>query len=404
MKEIQQWKKELKYIKCISSCALLFALMMIVVQICEIHFPKSFHIFLNTYADSASINSVSMTLGLTGVLFSWLLQIIQDQECSQPMSTLYEYILPQYVLQILVFIIAIILCIGFSGSKADNPLNLLIAIISFIAALAGLINMWFLCWIFLFSRDRRRLVAFSYMSEKLEKKTDKVDFMEIVTCLEQWGEEIPRCLGSNEEEQARNFFSSMWKNRPANNAPLEMEYDRACHQIMRTLVRSSSEHKRGKVPLHMLMAEQDAQARVYFLCLYTISLLECFPEEYMEHSPWANNRYTYVWHYLMEPSLNAVKSKEKRCSFETERYYVYCAIVAVLYSIERDNNASAIKCLKGAYGSVNSLKPEEAEHYYVDIWRIICSISGFDGDEQTEIMLGKYYHVLVHNMVKPINT
>ena len=55
------------------------------------------------------LKDIAMTVGLTGVLFAWLLQIIGEQTCSIPTDELFQYEFHGYIWQIFLFIQATII-------------------------------------------------------------------------------------------------------------------------------------------------------------------------------------------------------------------------------------------------------------------------------------------------------
>lgn len=405
MKTIQKQQVWMNAIFLVSFCTLVVALVLTVVQFglqlfhCDISAKKIQ--FLMEYYSASSVKNIAMTVGLTGILFTWLLQIIENAECSQPMSVLYDFVFRKYDCQIVVFIISMLMCIGFSSSECFTPWDLLISFFSFLAVLAGMINMWILCKIFLFSKNRRRMVAFQYLTKMIEEEAsaDRSSSKKMAY-LEQWGKEIPSCLKENEINYVVSFFQHMGRERQLKDHAASGICYRHSHLIMRNIVRATQPHQREILPLYILSAGLSEEEYIYILSLYVISLYELFPKERREHSNWEGDLYKYIWHYLLEIPLDTIE--RERNKKETYRYYVYCSLVAVLYVLDRRINIAAIKQLKETYANTDPLKLNDASKYLETMKQTILFISGKEEDCQTWTTIQRYYQVLLNDLIKPM--
>lgn len=142
------------------------------------------------------LKDVSMTVGLTGVLFAWLLQIIGDQTCGIQMDELFSFEFPGYTWQMFLFIQATIVCIFTCSCKGPGRL---LAPIAFSNMLCGIVNMWLMCMAFLFSTSKRRDIAFCRLKDKLSKNWNMDD-------LSLWARELNTCVARGEKEHIQTFF------------------------------------------------------------------------------------------------------------------------------------------------------------------------------------------------------
>lgn len=142
------------------------------------------------------LKDVAMTVGLTGVLFAWLLQIIGEQTCGIPMDELFHFEFHGYTKQMVFFIQATMVCIYTCSCK---DIGRLLAPISFLNMLCGIVNMWLMCIVFLFSTDKRRDSAFCCLKSKLPAVWNADD-------LTPWTQELDACLTRGEKEHIETYF------------------------------------------------------------------------------------------------------------------------------------------------------------------------------------------------------
>lgn len=147
----------------------------------------------------AGWKDVAMTVGLTGVLFAWLLQIIGDQTCGIKMDELFRAEFLGYTFLIAFFLQATILCIFVGSAKGAWRL---LAPVSFCNMLCGIGGMWTMCAAFLFSTEKRRVIAFCVLEKQLEKTRNKY-------WLELWAQELNRCADRDEHEHISNYFQQI---------------------------------------------------------------------------------------------------------------------------------------------------------------------------------------------------
>ena len=140
-----------------------------------------------------------MTVGLTGVLFAWLLQIIGDQTCGIQMDELFCTEFHGYTRQMFLFIQATLLCIFMCSTKSIWKL---LAPISFLIMICGIVGMWLMCLAFLFSTKKRRIIAFCALEGKLTK-TWSPDHQEL------WSRELNLCATRGEEEHIETYFQQL---------------------------------------------------------------------------------------------------------------------------------------------------------------------------------------------------
>lgn len=126
---------------------------------------------LNTI-NYAALGNVATSIGVTGALFSWLLQIIKDEECGIEMSSLFKHYYPNYVINLWSFIASTAICIYCCDSiqTADNirPELLLIILFNLIAILVELLYMALMCRKFLFNFHSRKALTHKYLIKEIK--------------------------------------------------------------------------------------------------------------------------------------------------------------------------------------------------------------------------------------------
>ena len=142
------------------------------------------------------LKDVSMTVGLTGVLFAWLLQIIGDQTCGIQMDELFRFEFPDYIWQTSLFILATMVCIFTCSCKGTGSL---LAPIAFLNMACGIVNMWLMCLAFLFSTSKRRDIAFCCLKRRLSK-TWSMDNLSL------WARELNNCAARLENGHIEVYF------------------------------------------------------------------------------------------------------------------------------------------------------------------------------------------------------
>lgn len=142
------------------------------------------------------LKDVSMTVGLTGVLFAWLLQIIGDQTCGIQMDELFRFEFPGYIWQMFFFIQATMICIYTCNCKDTGRL---LAPLSFLNMLCGIVNMWLMCVAFLFSTSKRRDIAFCCLKDKLLTNWN-------IDNLSLWAQELNTCATRGETQHIEMYF------------------------------------------------------------------------------------------------------------------------------------------------------------------------------------------------------
>lgn len=176
------------------------------------------HVLLQV-ADNEAVKNISMTVGLTGVLFTWILQFFEMKVCSQPMSRLLSFVFKQYRFQLAIFFVSLIVSIGFSSLEDSGDCARLIYTSAFASMLLGLINMWLLCNAFLFSEEKRRKIAFAYLADQISKCEGEDDNAKKLWAFECWLKEIPTCICENDEANIQLFFRYLMEGYQKNSMP-----------------------------------------------------------------------------------------------------------------------------------------------------------------------------------------
>lgn len=148
-----------------------------------------------------SLKDIATTVGLTGILFAWLLQVIGDKTCGIVMDELFQWEYPHYLWQILLFIKSALLCIYTCDSASAGRT---VALASFIGMLCGIANMWLMCATFLFSTGARRRVGFCFLRVHLNEQWD-------MALLDTWAQELVTCANRGETEFIQAYFDAIVK-------------------------------------------------------------------------------------------------------------------------------------------------------------------------------------------------
>lgn len=142
------------------------------------------------------LKDIATTVGLTGVLFAWLLQIIGEKTCDITTDALFEWEYPHYQRQIFHFIQFTLVSIYTCGSEHAGRL---LALLCSMGMLCGIINMWLMCATFLFSMKDRRQAAFCILRNHLENQWDQA-------ALRAWAQELNTCADRNERAHIDTLF------------------------------------------------------------------------------------------------------------------------------------------------------------------------------------------------------
>lgn len=217
----------------------------------------------NTLVPSGStgLKDVSMTVGLTGVLFAWLLQIIGDQTCGIQMDELFCIEFHGYTHQMFFFIQATLLCIFTCSTQSICKL---VAPISFLNMLCGIVGMWLMCLAFLFNTAKRRTIAFCVLEGKLTK-TWNPDHQEL------WSRELNLCATRGEEEHIETYFQQLrtrakkfWEEEG-----VEVCAERCSDLIERTWIQVGSKRWSQFLP-YLLEQPYETPASYLLLCFFLL--------------------------------------------------------------------------------------------------------------------------------------
>ena len=136
------------------------------------------------------LRDIATTIGITGILFAWLLQVIGDKTCGIVMDELFQWEHPHYLMQILFFIQFALVCIYTCGSEHEERI---VALVTFIGMICGILNMWIMCATFLFSTKDRRRVGFCFLETHLKAQWNQA-------LLVSWAMELETSASRGEEE------------------------------------------------------------------------------------------------------------------------------------------------------------------------------------------------------------
>lgn len=346
----------------------------VIAGVCGLLFQVACPAWLHGVADLLSadaIKNIAMTVGLTGVIFTWLLQIIGDQECGLPMDKLFRHAFKPYTAQLVLFMIALLLSIGFSSLTRGSDWDLIISGCAFISSLAGIFGMWFLCRLFLFSTQKRRYIAFSCLEEDL---LDGADARR--TALNKWRKELPLCIqnGDIERDYVLRFFRRL--SEPLGEADCTQRSRSVWYQIgvplMLPLVQSTNPFFREAIPTYIALAcEKDGKTEektaIPLLALYAVGLAELFPEERSGRAAWSDDIYRYIWHYFAE-------NKAAAGCLRAADFCVYCALAAVLNTFQTsENRYTSAQNLVAEYAyQVRGLSDNMKAYTFIAVREAIC--------------------------------
>lgn len=300
------------------------------------HVPKQF-------INNDGIKNVTMTVGLTGVIFTWLLQIISEHECGLPISKLLKKVFPEYTIQLGLFIGAVLLCIYCSSMEICDSIDKLALALMFLSTLSGIWVMWIMCGMFLFSRDRRRHAAFACLVNEMDGSE------EVEVAKWNWCRELPNCLsgGENENVYVKYFLGRIKKAETALDREERDAHTRKCYEFVWELTSKTEPNARQKIPALIREAHKNRNDRIFLLSLYILSLSDLYSEqgtERMSGEGWSKDKYTYIWHYLIEKDL----LEHAHCA---DSLYVYMAFVSVYGHMKEEENPERAEKLIESQGN-----------------------------------------------------
>ena len=162
------------------------------------------------FVNFEGIKNVTMTIGLTGILFAWLLQVIGEKECGIGMDRLLSETFPKYVFLLTVFIASIVICIYFCSydSELSNAIKL-VTILAFLMTILGIVDMVAMCVCFLFDSEMRRISAFDLLEHNINNY-NKGDTGWCENELIAWAKELPVCITQKESEAIETYFKLIY--------------------------------------------------------------------------------------------------------------------------------------------------------------------------------------------------
>lgn len=248
---------------------------------------------------ATGIKDVAMTVGLTGVIFTWLLQIMESEECGQPMSRLIERLVKRYKEQIGLFIIDVVVCIYCADAAAADAASLFALLVLFLSVVSGICFMWVLCTLLLFSKQTRREIAFACLKADI----DGGDAKTADAARRCWRQEIPACLSGHEDLYVHYYFASLL--RTVNNSGIEA-WRRAVYVSLTDIAERVDPLLLQRLPAYMRTAcEGNEEGYCDLLSVYTVILAELFARREPQYDAWGGELYSFVWYFLREAAQNA---------------------------------------------------------------------------------------------------
>ena len=197
------------------------------------------------------MKNVAMTVGLTGILFAWLLQVIGDKECGVELEELFRNQFRTYVCQMFIFIIAMIVCIYYSSFPSECGKGGAPAVFTSITMMCGICNMWIMCTCFLFSTKTRRMIAFRYLEWKLKKNWNERE-------LNLWAKELDVCIGRDETEPIKAYFDNIHRETSKKKVEKNKRVELCCKSM--EIAWEQSDHKQWDRFLPYLLDYQEHDA------------------------------------------------------------------------------------------------------------------------------------------------
>lgn len=262
------------------------------------------------------LKDISTTVGLTGILFAWLLQIIGDKTCGVVADELFRWEYSPYLWQILLFIQFTLMCIYTCGS---NGAGKLLALITFAGMLCGIASMWLMCGTFLFSTKDRRSVAFCLLRSRLRRRWD-------IAALTAWAQELNTCVDRGETGHIYSCFQAIQEE--ARRAKMQGYWDCAerCSEAMGVLWNAVGAD-RWHTFLPYVLKCIDEETQYYMLAAYLlqaailrqdgdntdryVTVLECLGQGVESfHQVPANALETYIAFYSIHYTVTKKKAPD----------------------------------------------------------------------------------------------
>ena len=123
-------------------------------------FPRHLHL------SASGLGSAANALGITGAVFIWMVNLASQQICTVPMKRLYEWAYPCYLYNF-IFSEALLLCCVYSGTAAGQDGSPVQVMYFFVGGLCGFIYILLMCMDFVFSAQKLKNIAHSYIIDKI---------------------------------------------------------------------------------------------------------------------------------------------------------------------------------------------------------------------------------------------
>lgn len=150
----------------------------------------------NFYAKG--ITAVSGATGLTVALFLWLVQRISNKECGIQMHVLYFWACPPYIVSFACFGVGTLIALYLGNTAADEKTVIWQMGLLFFNTVAWLVLASMMCFVFIFSTDRRQKIARTYLVRKAQKAANKAKDAEPRQWIELLLKDAKNCIEAND--------------------------------------------------------------------------------------------------------------------------------------------------------------------------------------------------------------
>lgn len=227
--------------------------------------------------DYSALGNVAMSIGVTGALFSWLLQIIKDEECGVEMSSLFHRFYPGYIANLWAFIASTAICIYCCdnvGDASSSRMELRFIILSnLISMVFELLYMALMCRKFLFNFHTRKDAAHVHLLTEINNTWNNRygswylpelsslfgDFSYIVTKQKKqnWLRSTKRYATPNHiSDVIVNWITHVSRSTSGKaNTPMEADTFRACNEMIGFLQKSVVDEMVGYLHGCFMIAE-----------------------------------------------------------------------------------------------------------------------------------------------------
>lgn len=266
----------------------------------------------------AGANNVAMTIGTTGIVFTWLVPILERRECGVTIDEILNYKFRNYPLIIIFLSMEVVVCIYLSSyweNMCNTPEEITFCIFGLLVGIVvSTVSMFYLCWEFLFFSHKRRRLAFEYLEHQITVKRrgqNNLNPSIILECREVtcWSDEIGYCLQNHEDEYIKRFLDCLCGLFPRRGKLDPKYWMSECRDVFSRIVENTPEYLLLSFPNYFpfprggALSSEDSECPdkfIWLLLCYIFSVSDMYARIDKNTLPeWCKTRLHYVWYRIV---------------------------------------------------------------------------------------------------------